>query len=715
MKLSEALSDIQREMLVLPEFQREYVWDREQAKKLVAALVKGWPVGSMLIWKTDTPPELKNSNKTGGVSVLLDGQQRLTTLYMLMKGEIPPYYRSEDIQNDPRDLCVNLESWEFQYYQASKMDDDGRWWRVRDCFDASKFSDILAAFTACSKKREKVEGEDEKEDASTKHLTLLIQNLNKLGSISNFELTVQVVPTDSNLTDAITIFDWTNSQGTKLTDAELALTHVTAKWPQARRVLKAKIEELKKRGFLFDLTFMTRALTVAVTGRALFPAVHGEQKDRLENGWKLLSKVLDYLVAFLPQHAFINSQADLSSPNALIPLIAYLCRSEGKFPDQKSIDHAVNWLHTALIWGRYAGQTDQRLEADIAMVAREVAPWDSLRKLIIEQRGRTGVQDADFAARGVYHPLYKAAFALAKANGAADWFNGLPLRENAGQSYKMHSHHIFPQALLYRAKAKGGAGFDAGNTAQKQLVNEIANRAYLTADSNWGTSDTPPSVYLPEIERKFPGSLAKQFIPDDPELWKVERFEDFLAQRRKLIAANLNEFLDGLIAEPDAVAHRPITELIALGESATLEFKSSWQWDMRAKGVNRQLRFSSLKTIAAFLNSEGGTLIIGVEDDGSAIGIGYDLSPFQGSVDRYEQKLRQDMIDTMGTLPAKAVTLRFDEVGGNQVCVVEVEPSRERVYCMTEKGQELFCRVGNTTRSLTLEEAESYLESHWGN
>ncbi|MCF8049488.1 MAG: DUF262 domain-containing protein [Desulfarculaceae bacterium] len=119
MKISEALDSIRKQDIVLPEFQREYVWTREQAKQLMVSLVKEYPVGSLLLWKTDDPPELKNIDslpeKLGSILVLLDGQQRLTTLHMLITGGIPSYYKPEDIKNDPRGLYYNLETEEFQY------------------------------------------------------------------------------------------------------------------------------------------------------------------------------------------------------------------------------------------------------------------------------------------------------------------------------------------------------------------------------------------------------------------------------------------------------------------------------------------------------------------------------------------------------------------------------------------------------------------------
>ena len=97
MKIRDALDSIQKLDLVLPEFQREYVWTREQSKQLMVSLFRGYPVGGLLLWKTDDPPELKNvkslPEKLGTVLILLDGQQRLTTLNMLTTGGIPAYYR----------------------------------------------------------------------------------------------------------------------------------------------------------------------------------------------------------------------------------------------------------------------------------------------------------------------------------------------------------------------------------------------------------------------------------------------------------------------------------------------------------------------------------------------------------------------------------------------------------------------------------------------
>src|ERR1035438_1308582 len=100
MRISAILERIDENQLFVPAFQREYVWKREDAKELIDSLIKEYPTGTMLTWETANPPELKGphkyNQKQGAVRLLLDGQQRVTTLYMLVHGKIPPYYTAAE-------------------------------------------------------------------------------------------------------------------------------------------------------------------------------------------------------------------------------------------------------------------------------------------------------------------------------------------------------------------------------------------------------------------------------------------------------------------------------------------------------------------------------------------------------------------------------------------------------------------------------------------
>lgn len=698
MKVYELLDGIRKRDLVLPEFQREYVWTRDQSKQLMVSLLKGYPVGGLLFWKTDDPPELKNlkhaPEKLGTIEVILDGQQRLTTLYLLLKGEIPHYYIEQEISNDPRELYFNIDNCDLQYYQATRMRGNPLWHPVITCFD----NDEINIFGIAT---EQADNDGERLALANRYN----KNLNRLHQIRDMDIPVQTVPSHASIDEAIDIFDRVNSQGTKLTDAELALTHVTGKWPQARREMKAKIDELSKKNFYFDLTFMTRALTGVVTNRALFEQIHQQPRDALLDGWKKLTKILDYLVSLLPAKAYIHSTEDINTTNIFVPWIVFLARNELRFPDEHTLKHALHWLYAANMWARYTGQTDQRLEHDVSLIVRHENPWPELCNQIVDQRGRIEVKGNDFEGRGVQHPLYRMAFVVAKANGAIDWFNGAPLGTTYGSSYRIHNHHIFPSSYLY------ANGWDSDNHLHRKIVNEIANRAFLTADTNMALSNTPPADYLPDVKEKYPGALVNQFIPIKPDLWCPENYSNFLEERRKMLARKINEFMDVLVAEPVAVRERPIGELVSLGESATLEFKSTLQWDMVRGQTNKYLRFSSLKTIAAFLNSEGGTLVIGVEDDGTVCGLDRDLKQVKNhSLDGFEQLLVSLVHAHIGPEVARLIDIRYEAINGHHICAVDVDKSTEPVFLSSPRGTEFYIRIGNTSRPLDAEETHRYIQ-----
>lgn len=699
MKISDLIYSIRIQDLVLPEFQREYVWTRDQAKKLMASLVKDYPVGSLLFWKTNTPPELKNyhlnSQNNTVHQVILDGQQRLTTLYLLITGEIPPYYTSKDLTTDPRNLYYHLGTGEFQYYQAVLMQNDPLWVEVVECFAPNSKINVF-------KLVENAPNEEKLE------LAMKYQNrLTALQNIREKELPELLIPSSAAIEDAIDIFDLVNSQGTKLTDAELALTHVVGKWPQARRVIKEKVETLKAIDFDFNLTFMTRALTTVVSQRALYETIHTEPKPKLMSGWTKLSKILDYLTTLLPARAYINSTGDLSTTNVLIPLIAYLSQHNSKFPNEVNLNRAIHFMYSALAWSRYSGQTDQKLESDVSVVFRENNPWEKLIDALIDQRGRIKVTPNDLEGRTAGHPLYYMTYILAKANGAIDWFNGAPLTSKQTGSYYVHSHHIFPTSYLY------ANGYDTDNHLHRKIVNEIANRSYLTAETNLAISNKPPEEYLPEIEMSFPGALAKQFIPMQPELWKASRFPEFLEARRHLIATKYNEYLQSLISKPVKVKGKPISEIIELGESNTLEFKSTLQWDMIQKQKNKSLRKSVLKTIAAFLNSEGGSLLIGVEDNLRVCGLSNDLNLTDNSTDKFMNLLSTLISDTIGVEYADLIKISIEPAEDIPVCRVDVDSSLIPAYLLFDGQKEFFVRMSNTSRSLDPEETVKYITAHW--
>lgn len=495
MELRQILDGVETLEMVMPEFQREYVWRLDDAKELITSMYKGYPTGCLLFWETENPPEIKNKavdvSRLGLTKVILDGQQRLTTLYMFIKGEIPPYYSEQDYSdNDPRHLYFNSLTGDFMFYKKSSMENSVVWHSVIDSFDEEKTDafDIAEAYTS-----------NKEEDFKTIN-KIISKNLQKLRAIAKADYAILNVPKSASIDEAIDVFDKVNSQGTKLTDAELVLTHITGRWPQARRVMKSKMSEFKKMGFDFSLDFLTRLMVIKLTNSALFKKNSKLKYDsfdcnELEETWIVISKTLDYLIPILQQDALISSTNDLNTNNVLVPIIAYLVNNEMRFKGNQKY-HFLYWMLLALIWQRYSGQTDQRLDKDVNIVIRRPDFIEGLISEIEDDRGRIEVRPADIEGRGAGHSLYKMLYVVTKANKAIDWSNGGAIYGTIGDYYSIQSHHIFPQAYLYRN------GYDSQNHLHRKIVNDTANRAFITRDTNYSISDQKPSEYLPKIKEE---------------------------------------------------------------------------------------------------------------------------------------------------------------------------------------------------------------------
>lgn len=705
MKIRELLDSVKHQDLVLPEFQREYVWTKEDAKQLMVSLYKKYPTGSLLFWKTDNPPELKNidipKDKIGTTNVILDGQQRLTTLYLIMRDEIPPYYKKHEIIKDPRNLYFNIQTAEFTYYQPA-MKDNPLWIEVTSCFEESSTINPIKIAQEFIQSKE-IES-DPMELANN-----LQDNLNQLKQIEYETYPIQTVPVSADVDEAIDIFDRVNSQGTKLTDADLALAHICGKWPQARQEMKSKIEELKEYDFKFDLAFMTRALTGVVKGRSLFETIHETPELELKRGWEKLSNILDYLVNLLPASAHIDSNSDLSSSNILVPVIVYLANNNMKFKDKKDMNQFIYWIYAAHMWSRYASQTDQKLDQDISIVLKSENPHEKLIDNIIDMRGRIEVKASDIAGRMIQNPFFNMAYIASKAKGALDWCYGTPLGKSIGDAYSIHRHHIFPSSLLYEPNGS----YSGSNYEEKKLVNEIANRALITRNANFRISNKLPSEYLPEIEKKYPGELENQFIPTNPELWDLNRYEDFLDKRRELIAEGINDLMDSLLKNGEEKKFN-LVELIERGENEKLEFKSTLVWDINKNVSSPEIEKIIAKSMAGFMNSNGGTILIGVADDGSIYGIEDDLKEiFKHDIDGFQLRVKGIIKKYLGTMFGKYIHMKFWNENGKTVCIMTVDKSSKQVYLKDKGEYRFYIRIGSSTEPLDPPEAAEYIQEHF--
>lgn len=163
-----------------------------------------------------------------------------------------------------------------------------------------------------------------------------------------------------------------------------------------------------------------------------------------------------------------------------------------------------------------------------------------------------------------------------------------------------------------------------------------------------------------------------------------------------------------------------IVGIIERGESAELEFKSSARWDMRENKKNKEMEQIIVKTVAAFLNSDGGTLLIGVADDGKPVGLAHDLQTLgdKKNLDGYELFLTDLLLNAYGKDVSAFMRISFGQVGGHDICKILTKPSPKPIWIETkddkgQKAEQLYIRTNNNSRALNNREAVEYAAHRW--
>jgi len=710
-KINQILLKIDEKQLFVPAFQREYVWKRKDAKNLISSLIKDYPTGTMLTWETNSPPELKGSykydKKQGAVKLILDGQQRITTLYILMTGNIPPYYREEDIIHDIKPLYVNVETLELEYYRRRMMDANPQWVHITDIFlNKLKSKDVA----------EKLEKKLEKEHLDWDLFYKIDDNFHAIEKIKDRDFKEQEVPTEATVKEAIDIFYIVNAAGVNLTDAELALAQISGYWPEARELFKKKLKKLGQSGFVFSLDFIIYVLLgILHNVGSKMEKLHDESNnERIREAWaKLDNKVLDYVFNILKSQAFIDHTKEVNSVYAFVPIIVYAFNQGSNSLSQLRIKKVVKWFYYSQIRYRYISQLPQKLDKDLAIIRDEENPFDKMLNLIALERNLV-ITPAEFEGVGIQHPLWGLMKFYFKSKNAICLTTGIHIRKNMGQKYDLEWDHIFPYSVLR------DNGYNVNNRIKYQYAQEITNRAVLTSAANRTKSAQYADGYLAEVKKKFPNGLALQSIPSDDNLWKLENFEQFLAARRKMLADELNEFLQNITETSVEDIKMNLFDMISAGENNLVEFKTTLRYDLRKGAVNNKLEQAILKTIAAFSNANGGTLLMGVNDDLMIIGLEHDYQTLQnGTKDEFELHLRNLSSKAFGIdFTSNNLSITFPEVEETEICVVEIKQGLKPLYSVITdahgvKSEKFYLRSGNSSPELPTREIASYVNSRF--
>lgn len=525
MKISTILDHIDSGHMALPEFQRGYVWNRDQVRGLFDSLYRRHPIGGLLVWATESKTAAHRGDgplAAGIVKLLLDGQQRMTSLYGVVRGK-PPRFFDGNAQSFTG-LRFHLGTETFAFYQPVKMQDDPLWVDVTEVMQkgTAGIGEFVTRLSSLPELAPKV-GD-------------YVGRLSKLLSVTDVEVYVEeVTGADKTLDVVVDIFNRVNSGGTKLSKGDLALAKICADWPDARDVMKAKLQEWSNAGYQFNLDWLLRSVNTALTGEAKFQFLHDKDATEIQLGLKRATKHIDNCLNLISGRLGLDHDQVFFGRFGVPVMVRYLDQRSGPLNEQER-DKLLFWFVQAGMWGRFSGSTESFIDQDLAALE---GPDGGLEKLLEQLRlwhGGLRVEPGHFTGWSLGARFYPVLYLLTRMGEARDWGTGLALKANLlGKMSRLEVHHIFPKAQLYKQNLK------------RPDVNALANFCFLTKDTNLVISDRLPEAYFPEIESAHPGALASQWIPSDPILWKVKNFRDFLDARKQLLAAEVNHRMEELL------------------------------------------------------------------------------------------------------------------------------------------------------------------------
>ncbi|HZR77010.1 GmrSD restriction endonuclease domain-containing protein [Bradyrhizobium sp.] len=557
--VEELVGMIERGELRLPEMQRRYVWRSTRVRDLLDSLYRGYPSGAILLWETDEVVPMQpfaitqQGNPYQSTRLLLDGQQRLTSLSAVIRGE-PVSVRG---RRRPIELLFNLEHPDelavvTEVNEDGDEEDDGEE-RIDDETDSTE--DELQrrfdrmTFVVGTRKLEQMPhwvkvtdvfksdsdrpflkraGVTDLDDPRSEKYS---QRLARLRGIRKYVYRMDILERNLSYDEVTEIFVRVNSLGAKLRSSDLALAQITAKWRGALKTFQEFQEQCAKSGFDLDLGIHLKNLVAFATDQSRFLTVGSLPVVTLQQAWKRCVPGLEFAINFIRSNAGIDSPALLSSPFLLVAL-GYYGHKRNFQVESAEAQRLRQWALIANAKGRYSrGSSETLLDQDLATL-RQGGGAEGLIDRLRLQVGRLDIAPEELEGRNQRSALFKTMFLAFRESGARDWHSNLAIAlGHGGAQHRLQFHHIFPKAALKKKYAAREA-------------DDIANLAFIGGKTNRQISDKLPIDYFPTIISKSgAAAFEAQCIPTEPRLLDADGYRLFLAQRRKLVSQRLNKFL----------------------------------------------------------------------------------------------------------------------------------------------------------------------------
>lgn len=492
-KVRQLIDDYRSGRLVVPEFQREYVWKPNRAARLLDSIYRGYPISVLLLWTSGTEARARRReprpSRVSLISWLIDGQQRVITLSRILSGD-------EGI-----DVVFNPDEDAFRLANAATRR-DSNWFRVSELLDDESYRQIRRALPEGAK--------GEKREAQ----------FERLRRVLDYEIpAVRMI--DHSFEEAVDAFTRINTLGVKLKTEDIHSARVAARHTGfIADEVAPFVSELRRQGFSrLNVMHLFRACAFVAMpdGRSRTP-LHELSRSEVTSAWNRTKRATEEAIAIVRNEFGLVNMDILWSGALLVPVIA-LCASTG--PRERDLRGIAGWLAMAALLHRYSKATETALDQDLR-ACRGDDPIGKLLSNVRRDEGGFGAIPGDFKGplndKGAMFGVYVAC----RHMGLRDLSSGAPILLQAN----VDRHHILPRAQFPERK--------------RQSADTVANIAFISGAVNRAVGAASPEVYLERIDRDV---LESQCIPLDKQLWRIDRAEDFWQKRRVLLAEAFNGFL----------------------------------------------------------------------------------------------------------------------------------------------------------------------------
>ena len=736
--LSGLIEKIKLGEIALPDLQRPFIWKNSQVRNLFDSLYLGYPVGFFLFWETDGNASAKaigTSEKQRNAQLLVvDGQQRLTSLYAVVTGA---EVIRENFSKETIEIAFDPINEKFEVANITTLKSRNfipnitRLWEN----DIDIYEDIAQPYLDALRETREVTSDEAKTIRKRLHRVQNIKNTLFIALELSAEIKVEKVAE---------VFVRINAEGKKLKEADFILTLMSVFWEDGRKDLEEFSRQTKTPStdrstaynhyFSPDPDMLLRAgiglgfrrarlqyVYALLTGRDL--ETQKKDETRRDAQFDLLKEAQAHALDLQNWHDYLkcirdagfrNSRMLSSEMSMIYNYVHYLIGRVSFNIDKQTLAKAMTqWFFMTMLTSRYASSPESKMESDLARF-RELKTGEEFLNVLAAICDEQMTDDywtinlptalANSSASNRAMMGYFASLSILKAKALYSERFVADLLDPSVRAPRsaLERHHLFPKDYL---KKKG---------FKQYQYNQTANYALMEYATNADISNKSPQSYVPNYEQKFlKQELVEMYkLHALPDGWEDMDYESFLQKRRELMAAVTR---DGYLklrpygrVEPSP--QHIIAQDIQEGEGEHIEFKSTLRKNLHTNQNDPKMELSVLKTIAGFLNSDGGTLYVGIADDGEAIGLEPDGFPNE---DKLMLHLTNLINSRIGKTQNLYIHMQCEDYQDKRALTIDCTPSRSATWVKDGNSQRFFVRTGPSTSELNGSDAQYYIEQRF--